>query len=838
MHTQRQQFERQQFDGMSSQQQGGSFVHWWVCFAAVGVLLASPLTTFAQAPDPQQAAEEEAKEKEAEEKRKPPLEIGRLVPRFGEQAIDGEADGPTFAIKPGHWTAAVQSMQANYNDFVGQFSAEVVDDSRQPVPLDHSRFGLKIIRGVTLAKGKERQIETELFLPQHSTGTRLEARLTDRDSGSEVYQFQPKITPIPAYQYNLVVLATEPDKYAFLKVTNTVRAPWEEEFEESSQVHYQVALLRAGMQIPLPENPLAWTSIAYIVWDEADPTQFTSAQQEALLDWLHWGGRLIVNGPDSLAMLKGSFLDPYLPAEDGGPREITANELAAWSAYWGERENGQEIPPLAPSKPFSGIQLLVRTGSSELVGGGGLFYTRDVGRGLITVSALQLAERECLDWRGFDGFLNAGLLQRPRRMFSTGPYGGEQVDWAGLNQRRLDAHFTTPLRLFARDAQAAANTRRVNNSAPNAMGMPQEISELEVDRPGGVAAWDEFSPVAQVVRELLLLAAGVQVPGAGFVLGCLAFYLLVLVPVNWLVFRTIERVEWAWIAVPFIAILGTWVVVKQAQLDIGFVRSQTEVAILEIYGGHDRGLLSRFTAMYSSLSTTYEIKFPDQQSAAVLPFPASGDDPTDWQQSVVFDESSSPRLEGLTVSSSATRLVHAEQVVQLEGPLRLGKSSRGLEQVENRTQHNLRDVAVVRRTYDDAGKPRYEGSWLGDLRRGNSAVLGLRSFAWDPKQLPFAPERETAARGRAISTIHVDALLQLAFNMEDKHDPVGKRDETRLVGVIDAALPGMEIEPTASQHQGATVVIAHLAYGPLATPRPDANSPADVLSPAQNNESP
>src|SRR5690606_9987531 len=130
------------------------------------------------------------------------------------------------------------------------------------------------------------------------------------------------------------------------------------------------------------------------------------------------------------------------------------------------------------------------------------------------------------------------------------------------------------------------------------------------------------------------------------------------------------------------------------------------------------------TAMYSSLSTTYEIEFPDHQSAAVLPFPASDTDQSGWQEAVVFHQSGSPRLTGLTVSSPATRLVHGEQLVQLEGPVRLGVSSLGLKQLENRSQLKLRDAAIIRRSIDSQGKPQYDGCWLGEIAPRSSAVVG------------------------------------------------------------------------------------------------------------------
>ena len=38
-------------------------------------------------------------------------------------------------------------------------------------------------------------------------------------------------------------------------------------------------------------------------------------QRQALLDWLYWGGQIIISGPNSLEKLRGEFLDAYLPAQ-------------------------------------------------------------------------------------------------------------------------------------------------------------------------------------------------------------------------------------------------------------------------------------------------------------------------------------------------------------------------------------------------------------------------------------------------------------------------------------------------------------------------------------------
>lgn len=788
-----------------------------------------------QAEDDTDQLSEEDRDKLAEEKKKKKdLEIGPLLPLLGQDLSEDESSDlkSGILVKPGHWTPTVQQMQANYDDFVGRTSATLVDERRQPTILDHTHFTYQSTRPVVLAKGRKKMVEGQLFVPEHDAGKYVRSRLINRNSGAEVDQVEPLLVRMPSYQYSLVVLAKESSRYGFLKVTDSVRAEWEEEYDESPLPHYRVALADTSDRLPLPTSLLSWTTIAYLVWDEVDATQLTAEQQQALLDWLHWGGRLIINGPDSLDTLRGTFLDDYLPADGAGPRNISTDDLRGWSDYWGKRIQGEPLPPLEPSRSISAVMLTPRKGARELPGDAGLFYEGNVGRGTIVVSAVQLTQRELVNWPGYDGFLNAALLGRPRRYFSEGPYGGMRVTWAELPKQRLDAHLTSGLRLFARDAGAQANVRVVESTNTTPFGTAQTDMVMQVDRLGGVAAWNEFGPVSNTARDLLVEAAGVQMPSAGFIVACLMLYLAVLVPLNWIVFHTLGRVEWAWIAAPVVAILGTIAVVRLAQLDIGFVRSQTEIALLELQGDHPRGLLSRYTAFYSSLSTTYDVAF-DEANTVATPFPAREDESLKTSErpyEVSFEQHADTVLRGLAVSSNSTRMLHSEQLIDLEGPLKLGLSSRNNPQVENRTGLNLRDVVVVRRYFQgDSDQPLYDASWIGDLRSGATAVLGLTQRSWSDDQLPFADDRTRAARGNGTESLNVDELLKLAFLFPQANDPrYARREEYRLVGQVAEVLSGAEVNPNASQIQGVTVVLAHLEYGDLPQAQADVNSRGDV----------
>ena len=74
--------------------------------------------------------------------------------------------------------------------------------------------------------------------------------------------------------------------------------------------------------------------------------------------------------------------------------------------------------------------------------------------------------------------------------------------------------------------------------------------------PSGVAAWNDNGAASEAARHALTEAAGIQIPRGEFVLQVLGVYLLVLVPLNWLFFWLLGRVEWAWVAAPIIAVLG------------------------------------------------------------------------------------------------------------------------------------------------------------------------------------------------------------------------------------------------------------------------------------------
>jgi hypothetical protein len=175
------------------------------------------------------------------------------------------------------------------------------------------------------------------------------------------------------------------------------------------------------------------------------------------------------------------------------------------------------------------------------------------------------------------------------------------------------------------------------------------------------------------------------------------------------------------------------------------------------------------------------------------------------------------RLTGLPISSNSTSMVHSEQMLPLDGPIRIGQSTvTKSPQVENHSTMSLHNVCVVRQT--DRGM---QGRWIGDLLPGQSVTLALHSVS---SEKTFVQERTDEAKTpRGTGQLNLEPIFQLA--LDPKSMAPG---ETRLVGRVDEVQPGQSISPSASQVRGATLVVAHLQYAPPPAPKKDVNTKQDV----------
>ena len=187
-----------------------------------------------------------------------------------------------------------------------------------------------------------------------------------------------------------------------------------------------------------------------------------------------------------------------------------------------------------------------------------------------------------------------------------------------------------------------------------------------------------------------------------------------------------------------IAVLGAIAVIRLAQLDIGFVRSRTEIAVLEAHGGYPRAHLTRYTAFYSSLSSNYQLRF-DDTSAFARPFPPT--EGPDRVSPVTFRRDKDVQLSGFQVRSNSTGFVHSEQMLPLGGAVSL-VGDRPLQwRVRNDSDFSLDCVGVMYRAPDQS----VFTCWLDRLPAKSTAEL---KFTQTVDDIPWLRQWENLHRWR------------------------------------------------------------------------------------------
>jgi len=655
----------------------------------------------------------------------------------------------------------------------------------------------------------------------------IDQRLRSRVGGGDVQRQTAIFNFMPDYQYHFVVLARQPSEWSFLARLQPFKAP---QLAENVQIDtmipvapYQLVLpqrkLNQRTPIPLSGNPLTWTSVAGLLWDGFDPDELSREQQQALVTWLHWGGQLVVSGPGSLDTLRGKFLEPCLAATAGEPRKIDEAALRplnerAWNDLT-SRKNKDVIDSVLSALgatatklkeraglfvPGEGLDLKLHAEAKYCEGSGELLAERRVGRGRVIVSAFTISPPRLRTVANktqdetqialYDGFFARRLLGWP----------AGQLKHAEKNL--LKAETVSAVRFLSRDADRNA-TKHWYQSAPG-----EKIEELSDESQAasgmlltlhpGVGAWSDLCATSNAAREVLREAAGIKVPEREFVLWVLGLYLLALVPANWAIFRALGRVEWAWVAAPVMSVACTVVVVKLAQLDIGFARSRTEIAVVEMQPGYSQAHVTRYTALYASFSTGYEARFADP-GGLVLPFSKG----PDYHRMVgeastlvqLRNDGESVALSGFQVTSNSTGMLHSEQMTDMKGMIHLatGSPTRGTLKIVNALPLALEKAIVV--TKNETGK--LEVGHIDALAAGGSTSCVLKSQSAESKSNRPAEPGE----------LDMKPLIDVAASAADL-----RPGDIRLVAQTTEPIPGLEITPKSSQERYATLIVAHLRH--------------------------
>lgn len=655
--------------------------------------------------------------------------------------------------KIGHWLETATPTIANNFNQEGQIRSFSLQGSR-PAVIPGTAYEFATARSFSLVKGQWKYLRSTVYAPASNSGNSLSVNLnvdfiTDR-GGLPFYTVPLASSQTMAgFQYHMVVLSNRQEQVRYLQFTDSIRIRQPEFSTVDTPPFYHVVTHQPDRPIPLPHNVLNWTTTAYLIWDDIDADQLDPDQQQSLVDWLHFGGQLILSGPDCLGKLESSFLADYLPAQSDGKQVIDAAAVKSLNENWSvpSRINpAQRRSILVTDKnPMVGVEFKPHTDARFIQGTGELTIERSIGRGRVVATAFSLTSPSVKSWGSFPSFFNNALLRKPRRNFRS-DNDTIDFDWIDDATSMFDPLVNSSVRFISRDLADLGTPENPEpeiaatdyaQSLANADFMwGAEIDSVKPDRPlernledtrryggfksdefSGVGGWSDDSAIARSARAGLKTAAGISPPSAELILTMLGVYLLVLVPANWLLFRAIGKVEWAWAAVPVIAIAGAITVVKIASLDIGFARSNTQVALLEIHDGYHRGHLSQYSALYTSLSTNYAIEL-DNATGIAMPLGGtitSGGKRPPKRQQLTLQQSLTNRTDNFQIQSNSTGLLHAQWIQDIGGGISLVRGTDRVDfnqlKIRNTANLSLSSAGLIAR--DAQGK--YFAGWIGDI---------------------------------------------------------------------------------------------------------------------------
>ncbi len=741
-------------------------------------------------------------------------------------------------VKENHWSSLALELRSNLEDFDGYMQTGPMMMLGMPHEVIYRRDARM------LKEARARLVEQVLLtkIPKEWSIDIIRPGAIRPDG-----IWQASLLPLESDQMLIVVLSKETtNNYA---AWNRMVATIPTSIDRDSQLdieklrYYRLVLPMEPDKPLLSAHPLTWTTTSHVIWDGLSPEVLSVSHQQALLDWLHWGGQLIITGGAGLPypIYKESFLGPYLPAEaTGETTPLKANDLAPLADEYPpptlpeildvdengqpvarnqniKREPGRVYQPTVPIttadqrpvyfatlKPAPGSVSLPLAKNSKML----LAVERRVGRGRVTMLSFNPHEPALASWRGLDTLVRRIVLRRPEEAV-IGDGGFENMTTFQPPRRgRLPGADLTWYRIASREG-APDKPAPPQNSTPNpaatagsSLNPPDPTSTDEPPRPPGVADWRDSARFPTLARDLLEDASGITVPSSRFVLQVILAYLIAIVPLNWLVCRyLLQRREWAWIVVPVVALAFAIGVQRYAAYDMGFDSASDEIDLVEVQADYPRAHLTRFVSLYSTGRSSFTISYPTNPTALALPFDHGRSIRGEQISSSIWQSYPTPALVGMAVQPRSMSLVRGESMQTMTGPIRLEPARAGTpRQIVNASSLELRDAVLVE--YKD-DRHRTE-TFLGTISAGQTLELKPDNNSPVPDRVPVGPGPDPNR-----------FLKQLRDEFEPRPENIG---EIRLIAWTSSILDGQTIDPPVDRARGFTAVLVHLAAGALPDP--------------------
>lgn len=797
-------------------------------------------------------------------------------------------------VKPGHVAEAQQEFKTGPIDINGRIEGQSFSKTGQALPVPGSRWSLNFTRDISLPNRQTKRFDLRFFISPSlerdenslvPTNPDLRTVLIDRSNGTPVVAPRPTpTTPIPGHQYFFVVLSDRLDDYSFLAKSDIVSWASLEVWDGELQAAYQLILCsRQGDRWMIPSTFFGWTTTSFLLWDDVDPNSLSTSQKQALIDWLHWGGQLIISGPTSISRLTGSFLEPYLPLHSINTTAFDQAKLDFLNQTWALREpqssrlmpkatllpedepksteddNGplpfnmgtgfeatsENFEPITPKSddvldvlgplPQRSLALLqgeLHPESTWLENTGNLVAERRVGRGRVVLSTISISEPFFARWRSFPSFINGALLGRPPRAWQENSFNSRQT-WLYTPDQEADSRLATHFRITTRDA-LASNINEPILFEPTRSKAQEPLRWDNVDTHGsvisgwdgdpinGIGAWNSSSSASNAAKAYLRDAAGINVPKIGTILAILIGYLVCLVPINWFLFFMLGKVEWSWAAVPVISIGGVITVAYIAQLDIGFARSYTEVAVVEAFPDHPRAHTTRYSAIYSSLSTPYKLTLDSDSGLTVPMISREREVSSALVESVRFDYGSADGnfLYPLNILSNSTTFLHTEQMIDLGGTFQFAyhDDSQSNFTLENNTRYSWESVAAIRRNSEG----QLEAGWIDELPSGSRSTAEFSTAALTALANHWNWRSSTSNNdGPSSAAVEFSTLMRAISGLSFM-----RAGEIKVLAFLPDGVEGLKVEPYTGSILRNTALVLNIQSGQYPTPEPDRSLPS------------
>ena len=789
------------------------------------------------------------------------------------------------SIKPGHWYQTRHKLKANFGDEALVASIFEIDRDENPIPPWTQGIPMQFERNLSLAKGQEKTIELKVLQPEDirpmdPSGTTnpnvsIFTRYALRSIGSPLLEESFLLKPMSPYQYDMLVLSREVSPFTFWRGLDCIVWPlYEQDGKFRVTPHRIIDISEEELSNSFPNQLATMTSISHVVLNDASISRLNEEQQTAFRDWIHFGGTLIINGPEALASVEGSFLRSLAPLEQTSPGAFSDDMIDLLNNSWSLRfAKGERIPfasEVLRSKAMQipllqGTLASAQTDQANSEGNAarearwvpeleGLVAERLVGQGRIVMTAYPMNNAMFVNWPSYSAMIHNGILRKPARTASLGLE--PRVEYVGPYEgSEMNPSHNTRLRIWARDLDDSTMRNRGEVLSTSAKS---ELESKTKPKQTSYGAWNSRSRIVENATDTLRASSGINVPLVNSVIKWLAAYLLVLVPLNWIVFRLLGKLEYAWAAAPIIAVAGVFFIARGVRLDVGFTRSHTAIEFLELHNNYPRGVLSSYHALYTSLTTNYRVVLPDgslvsnDQSTAedaidslrgtkangvITPMPShvqrSVSDRGKLLEYRIADERGNG-LQAFPVLSNTTGLVQSEEMIQLPGTIQCVPSE-SISQAELNSDSNkyrwsvtntsdvpLNDLAVL--GIDDQGQFRIGSVDLVESQSTVEVVTEVEpeNIRWLKKWGVQADQNSDGQQENQLGkrrnkkvqpepSVPVNEELPLGGFLRDicERYPLGP-NEWIAVGWTDKKLTNLQITPQTLQSSSRTIVLLHI----------------------------